>query len=140
MRALIDTCIIIDALQQREPFCQDAQTLFLAAANHHFTGYITAKSATDIYYLVHKSTHSDKETRRILNTLFTLFDLLETTGQDCKSAISSSISDYEDAVMVESALHSDIDCIVTRNLKDYQRSPVSVLSPGDFITRIEADK
>ena len=33
MRALIDTCIIIDALQAREPFAEDAQQIFLAVAN-----------------------------------------------------------------------------------------------------------
>ena len=44
MRALIDTCIIIDALQSREGFAKDAQNIFLAAANSAFLGYITAKA------------------------------------------------------------------------------------------------
>ena len=42
MRALLDTCVIIDALQSREPFCKSAQTIFLAAANNQFIGCITA--------------------------------------------------------------------------------------------------
>ena len=33
MRALIDTCIVIDALQNREPFAENAQQIFLAVAN-----------------------------------------------------------------------------------------------------------
>lgn len=36
MRVLIDTCIIIDVLQSREPFCKEAQELFLAVANKQF--------------------------------------------------------------------------------------------------------
>ena len=51
MRILIDTCIIIDALQNREPFNKNAQEIFLLAANRKFDGFITAKSVTDIYYL-----------------------------------------------------------------------------------------
>ena len=33
MRAVIDTCVIVDALQSREPFCKDAQSIFLLCAN-----------------------------------------------------------------------------------------------------------
>lgn len=136
MRALIDTCIIVDALQSRQPFCADAQDIFLAVANKRFSGFITAKSVTDIYYLTHRYTHNDKDTRTILNTLFGLFDLLDTAGMDCRRAISSDISDFEDAVMVESALRCDIDCIVTRNLKDYIKSSVPVYAPSDFLNML----
>ena len=136
MRALIDTCIIVDALQSRQPFCAEAQEIFLAAANKRFSGFITAKSATDNYYITHRYTHNDKDTRTILNTLFGLFDLLDTAGMDCRRAISSDISDFEDAVMVESALRCDIDSIVTRNLKDYTKSSVPVYAPSDFLNML----
>lgn len=133
MRALIDTCIVIDALQSREPFCREAQEIFLAIANKQFTGFLTAKSVTDIYYLTHRHTHSDKETRIVLSKLFSLFELLDTAGMDCRKAISSDISDYEDAVMVESALRANMDCIVTRNIKDYTKSLVSIYATADFL-------
>ena len=69
-------------------------------------------------------------------TLFGLFDLLDTAGMDCRRAISSDISDFEDAVMVESALRCDIDSIVTRNLKDYTKSSVPVYAPSDFLNML----
>ena len=136
MRVLIDTCIIIDALQNREPFKDDSQKIFLLAANQQFTGYITAKSVTDIYYLMHRSTHSDKESRAVLSKLFKLFDLLDTDGIDCRKAIPSPIQDFEDAVMIETAEREEIDFIVTRNLHDFTKSPVKVHSPKDFLTKI----
>ena len=40
MRVLLDTCVIIDALQAREPFAEAAQEIFIAAANKQFTVYI----------------------------------------------------------------------------------------------------
>lgn len=136
MRALIDTCVIIDALQSREPFYKDAQDLFLLAANTRFAGFITAKSVTDIYYLMHKHTHSDKAARDVLNKLFTLFDILSTAGIDCQKAIPSPVSDYEDAVMIESAERAEMDCIVTRNQADYTKSAVPVYSPKKFIRHL----
>lgn len=137
MRALIDTCIIIDALQNREPFAEDAKALFLAVANRHCNGFITAKSIADIYYLLHRYTHNDKDTRNILNTLFRLFDISDTTGVDCRKALSSEITDYEDAIMIETAIRSGMDCIVTRNLKDYRNTPIPVYHPADFIKQLE---
>ena len=50
MRAVIDTCVIMDAIQNREPFAEDAKAIFRAAANKWFAACITAKSVTDIYY------------------------------------------------------------------------------------------
>ena len=137
MKALIDTCIIVDALQNRAPFEKDAQLIFLAAANNAFTGCITAKAVTDIYYLTHRYTHSGKESREVLNKLFALFDVLDTSKTDCINAAHSDISDYEDAVMIETAIRSKADCIITCNIKVYTKSPVKIYTPTDFIKLLE---
>lgn len=139
MRAFIDTCVVIDALQSREPFAKDAQDIFLAAANNLYLGYISAKAVTDIYYLMHRHTHDDKASRDILNKLFTLFDVLDTAGIDCRKAVLSPVSDFEDAVMVETALRSEVDCIVTRNPRDFTKSPVPVYEPKAFLKLLETD-
>ena len=39
MNVLIDTCIIIDALQSREPFNKDAEAVFLSVANRRCVGF-----------------------------------------------------------------------------------------------------
>jgi predicted nucleic acid-binding protein len=140
MRVLIDTCVIIDTLQSRAPFAEAAQKIFLYSANKQFEGYITAKASTDIYYLARRLTHSDVETRKILNKLYTLFHLLDTTSLDCRKAISSEISDYEDAIMVETAIRSEMDCIVTRNVKDYVKASITVYEPDALIALLEKEK
>lgn len=136
MRALIDTCIIIDVLQGRQPYAADAQNIFLSAANRQFDGFLTANCITDIYYLTRKKTHSDKETRQILNKLLCLFDLLDTTAMDCRNALLSDIQDFEDAVMVESAVRCSLNCIVTRNVKDYEKSALPIYTPAEFSAHI----
>ncbi len=133
MRVLLDTCVIIDALQSRPGFAENAQRIFLEVANRSFTGCISAKSVTDIYYLTHKQTPSDEQTRSILKKLFSLFDVIDTFGIDCINAISSQLGDYEDAVMSETAYRNSVDYIVTRNVKDYSKSKVPVLLPSDFL-------
>lgn len=133
MNILIDTCVVMDFLQNREPFAADAKSIFRAAAKELFSGYITAKAATDIYYLTHRCTHSDTETRKILNQLFSLIELLDTEANDIIKALSSPVSDFEDAVMIETAVRTHVDYLVTRNSKDYKKSTVPVLTPVEFL-------
>ena len=129
MIVLLDTCVVVDALQSRTPFDAAAQAIFLAAANNRFVGCITAKSLTDIYYLTHHFTHDDKASRDVLNKLISLFRLIDTTGNDCRYALLSNVSDYEDAVMIETARRINADSIVTRNTRDYTHSSVPVYTP-----------
>ena len=136
MKALFDTCVIIDVLQHREPFWQDSYAASLAVANQQIKGFITAKSFTDICYLTHRQTHDEGQTRKILSTLLSVFELVDTTAMDCRKALQSDVRDYEDAVMMETAARSGMDCIVTRNLPDYQASPVPVLTPAALLSKI----
>lgn len=134
MNALIDTCVVIDALQSRKPFDKDAEAVFMAVANLRCVGFLAANSVTDIYYLMHKALHSAGETKRVLSALFSLFELLDTCGIDCRRVLASGVSDFEDAVMIESAARAEIDCIVTRNVKDYTGAPMPVYTPAEFVT------
>ncbi|MBQ1389884.1 MAG: PIN domain-containing protein [Clostridia bacterium] len=137
MKALLDTCVIMDFLQSREPFAENAKKIMQASAMEMFDGFITAKSATDIYYLTHRCTHSDKESRNKLSKLLTIINMLDSKADDVFSAIPSEVYDFEDAVMIETAARSQMDCIVTRNKKDYAKSSVTVYTPEQFIELIE---
>ena len=140
MKALIDTCVIIDFLQRREPFNDEAVHIMRLVATNQFSGYITAKSATDIYYLNHRFTHSDKESRLQLNKLLTIVGMNDTFAEDIFQALSSMTTDFEDAVMIETAVRSGMDCIITRNVKDYENSKISVYTPDEFIALLETEK
>ena len=133
MKALIDTCVIVDILQKRDPFYAAAMEILLAVSNKKCTGILTAKSITDIYYILRRSIHDEQEVRKLVRVLFTLFEVVDTFSIDCELALSSTIKDYEDAIMVETGSRVGAECIVTRNLKDYKLSTLPVLSPDQFL-------
>jgi predicted nucleic acid-binding protein len=139
MKAILDTCIIVDVLQNREPFSQDAKSIFLLCANQQFEGFLTAKAITDIYNLTHRQTHNDKASRDVLIKLCSLFELLDTKALDIHNAIFAEVSDFEDAVMIETAIRSNVDCIVTRNQKDYNKAPIPVYTPSEFVELINKE-
>ena len=137
MRALLDTNVIVDVLQQRQPWCDAGNKIFIAIASQQIIGCITAKEAADIHFFSRKQFHgqenADEKARQVLSKLFTLFEVIDTLAADCHNAIGISNNDYEDAIMIASAQRSDVDCIITRNTEHYRFSPVKVYTPDQFI-------
>lgn len=139
MKILVDTNVIIDALTSREPFREDAEQIFLLAANRIEDMYITASSVTDIYYLVRKYLHSTEQAKNVMMKLYELFYILDVTAIDCKDALLIEMNDYEDAVISCCAFHNHIDYIATRNIKDYERSKVQAILPAQLLKMISQD-
>lgn len=133
MKILVDTNIIIDALAGREPFRESAEQIFMLAANQIEEMYITAGSATDIYYLIRKHLHNAEQSKNTMSKLYQLFGILDVTANDCQDALLLDMKDYEDAVVSCCANRNQMDYIVTRNIKDYKLSKVKALLPEDFV-------
>ena len=137
MKALVDTNVIVDALTSREPWKESAEKIFLMAANQVMDAYITASSATDIYYLVRKYLHSTEQAKQVVGKLYSLMGILAVTKDECLDALASAVSDYEDAVVERTAAKADMDYIITRNVKDYQNGMVKAILPDEFIILME---
>lgn len=137
MKVLLDTNIVIDALTSREPWKEHAEKIFLMAANNIIDIFITASSATDIYYLIRKHLHSTKTARQIMGKLYSLVGILEVKSEDLIDALASPVTDYEDAVIEQVARRSDMKCIVTRNQKDYEAGLIQIYLPEEFVQFME---
>ncbi len=135
MRALIDTNVIIDSLQSRDGFLEDAAEVMLRA--DEYDGYIAASSVADIFYLQQRFFHDKKKARENLLDLLKLFVIIDTTAEDCKSALRDGVVDFEDAILVESAAREGMDVIVTRNQKDFEDAFIEVCSPAEFIEKLK---
>ena len=131
MKVLVDTNVIIDGLQSRKGFLEDAGLVMLRACD--YDGYIAASSVTDIFYLQRRFFHDKQQAKENLADLLRIFKVLDTTAEDCKNALRSEVADFEDAVLMESAMRAGVDAIVTRNKKDFQGSSVNVYDPVEFL-------
>ncbi|MBR5178174.1 MAG: PIN domain-containing protein [Lachnospiraceae bacterium] len=138
MKVLIDTNVIIDVLQNREPWCDAGKKIFLAIANKEITGCLTAKEVTDIHFISRRqfkgSSKIDSVCREIISKLLKVFEVLDTLGSDCYNALAIENNDYEDAIMLSTALRSEVDYIVTRDAEHYNSSPIQVFTPDQFVS------
>ena len=74
-----------------------------------------------------------EQAKSVMSKLFELFQILDVASADCQEALSSEVNDYEDAVLSCCAFRNRMDYIVTRNIKEYEKSKTSVILPEIFI-------
>ena len=142
MRVLVDTNIIVDVLQHREPWCKDGETIFISAAKRQITACVTAKQIADIHYLTKKllkgQEHVDEAARQVIGKLLQFIELIDARAADCKTAIAINNSDFEDAMLIACASHEAMDYIVSRNPVHFDCSAVPVIALADFVKLLPA--
>ena len=133
MTVLLDTNVIMDALQERRPFDAEAKEILLRAQNGEFTCYFTANAVTDIFYLYGKA-RDLKSARQVVNFLLTTYKIVSVTHKNCSDAMSIPIDDFEDALVSVCAKKVEADYIISRDAKFLrEKSPVKVIEPKDFL-------
>ena len=140
MIVLLDTNVIMDALQERQPFDAMAKEILLRAQSGEFTCYFTANAATDIFYLYTKA-RGVRSARQALAFLLSTYKVVSVTHEDCVEAMSIPIEDFEDALVSACAKKAGVDYIISRDA-DFSRSdsPVKVIAPKDFLMGLTDSK
>ena len=131
MKILFDTNVILDVLLLRKPYHYAATFLIAEVENCKIEGYLCPTTITTISYLVSRVKGAN-EAKRIIKNLLNIFELTQVNKSSLESALNHKISDYEDAVLHESASQIDLDGIVTRNIKDFKYASLKVYDPEEL--------
>jgi len=130
-KVFVDTDIIYDLLGKRDPFYLAAAQLFTLADEGKIQIYISALSLANLYYLISKQ-KSEEETKEILRKFKVLVHVAPLNDKIIDLALNSDFSDFEDAIQYFSALQNDLEVLLTRNLKNYRKAQITVLTAHDF--------
>ena len=69
--------------------------------------------------------------------------MCETTSvnkETVEKALASEYKDLEDALQYYSAKEAKADLIVTRNVKDFVKHDIPVITPSEYLTGTQNDK
>lgn len=133
MNIMFDTNVVIDLFTDSKDF-KNAFTAVDVAMVRDFKLWLPACATPSIRYLLTARKLLDvAEAKTAFGQLLELFSIADTTATDCHTAFENENRDYEDDLIAYSAHRTGIDFIVTRNQRDYDKSPVPTLTPGDFI-------
>ncbi|MEI2578605.1 type II toxin-antitoxin system VapC family toxin [Scytonema sp. PRP1] len=131
MRILIDTNVVLDFLQEREPFVEDAAKLFEKIDAGEIEGFIAATTITNIYYIVRKAVGIVAAQDAITQILTDLY-ICPVDRSVIEQAISLNFRDFEDAVQYACAIAHGLDVIVTRDVSGFVSGEIPVVSPGEL--------
>jgi predicted nucleic-acid-binding protein len=131
---MADLNVLLDVLQKREDFYESSKYILELGLKPkaELCIFIPAHALTTINYIMQKSASKD-EARKAIQYLIRNFNVAVLNKEIVKSALELPFNDLEDAVVASSASHYKCLHIITRNLRDFQKSTIPPLSPKQLI-------
>ena len=130
-RLFLDTNIVVDLLEGREPFCYDAAQLFTMAHDKKVELLVSPMTFSTASFLLRK--HGSEGVRNLLSNLRQLVRVTTSDERTVDDSIVSWFKDFEDAMQYYTALNAKADIIITRNGKDFTASNLPVMTATEYI-------
>lgn len=129
----IDTDIILDLIQKREPYYNDAIRLFSLVEEKQVVGYVSPLIFANLYYILRK-TDSKLFAIQTLVRLKALVRVITLDEKIIELALSSGFKDFEDAIQYYAALRVKLKYLITRNKADYKEPGIIVCTAREFLS------
>lgn len=137
LKLFIDSDVVIDFFTDRAANANPASELFELNEKGAVSLYLSAVSLNNIYYIVRKFL-GHKKALEVIESLTEITEIIGTTKNEILQALKNNFSDFEDSIQYSSAMTiSELDAIITRNIKDYKNSDIAVMTPLNFLKMMD---
>ena len=131
-KIFLDTNILLDFGQNREQF-RYAETILQLGKNNEIELCASYLSYANMGYILRKMQQCDKYA--LMRKMRQNINVLPCDSEQLDLGLSNETKDFEDALQYYAAEQAGADCIVTRNLKDFDFAfTVKALKPRDFLS------
>ena len=121
MKLFLDTNVLIDLYQERHPYYEDVKKLQIMEEFGDAELWASAKSFTDIYYIMRKECVG-ADILRGFDASFEFLRICSIDGEDVKSAVRLEWIDFEDCVIEMAARKVKADFLLTRDAAGFALS------------------
>jgi predicted nucleic acid-binding protein len=132
---LIDTDVLIDVALDRHPHADPAAALLDRIEQGAESACIAWHSVSNFYYIV-LSTLDGMDARDFIAELTRFVGVARTDTAGIRYAVELPMADFEDAMQLAAARACGARHIVTRNVRDYERSPIRAVTPKDALCEL----
>ena len=130
---LLDTDVLIDVALDRPPHSGPAAELLDRIEHGAETAYIAWHSVSNLYYVITPAL-GGVSARDFIIELTRFVAVASTNTESIRYAAGLPMTDFEDAMQVAAARACGARHIVTRNVKDYELSPVRAVHPQEALS------
>lgn len=136
-KLFVDTNIVIDLLSRREPFYEEAATIFSLADKKQIELTVSSLTIANTSYALFRQMDSNKA-KSVLRKLRLIVKIVPLDDKIVGLALNDeTFSDFEDGLQYFTAIENGQDLIITRNLKDFKNSKLPTITAKQFIETIE---
>lgn len=135
MRIVIDLNIWIDIAARPSSFPESIE-LYRRIEEGFHKACLPLCAYTTLYYLLAQLIGKKGALEFLASIEARGVEFLLFSKKEVSLAEKLSFSDYEDACVAASAVNSNCEYIITRNVSDFKRSPVPALAPKLFIKHL----
>ena len=132
---LLDTDVLLDVALDRRPHADAAAEILDRLERGRERAFIAWHSVSNFYYLVAPS-HGGASARDFILDLTRFVAVAETDTRAVRYAAELPMRDFEDALQVAAARACGARRIVTRNVKDFNRSPIPAVTPTEALREL----
>jgi predicted nucleic acid-binding protein len=134
MKVFIDTNVFLDYIQQRPEGWKEAEVIFFLAIHGDIELLVTDLSIANMRYVTRKDIALE-QFYAVMKGLRPYYHIVPLGSSVVDKAYQVETKDFEDALQYYAAEQAGADCIVTRNLKDFDFAfTVKTLKPRDFLS------
>ena len=90
----------------------------------------------NIYYVINKIASHQKAIDAI-RKIRAIVTVLSFTDKEIGESINAEFRDFEDGVQYFIALNSKIEYIVTRNVRDFKKGSLNILTPAEYLKTLK---
>ena len=132
---LLDTDVLIDVALDRHPHSDPAAELLDRIEHGAEAAYIAWHSVSNLYYIVTPSL-GGFSARDFIVELTRFVAVAATDTEGIRYAAELPMKDFEDAMQVAAARACGARHIVTRNVQEYERSPIRAVAPQEALSEL----
>lgn len=136
-KVFIDTNVFLDFIAKRGDFYAPAASIISLASQGEMELAVSSLSfATGSYVLESHYKMSQHDILKNYKCFITLCGVTTVNEETIRNAVETPSEDFEDAMQYHSALMEGADIIITRNVKDFQKAQIPVLTPQEFLQQL----
>ena len=138
-KLFIDTNVMLDLLGERKPFYTSIAIIATMADKGNIKLVVSALSYSTVFYLLSK--YEDNElVKEKLRKFKVISETSDLTNKVINKGLASKFTDFEDALQYHCALETNCNIIITRNIKDFRRSDIPVMTPNEYLVSLQTKK
>ncbi len=133
---LVDLNVIVDVVQQRQPFYEQSANILDAVVRGQAEGWLAAHSITTLFYIINRVRNRETAVTTI-TSLLEIFTVATVDDAVIRKALSWGWKDFEDAVQMAAAANAHANYLITRNPRDFRDGIIPVVQPAAFLTLLK---